>query len=136
MLVGMPECQLPLSQAVTYVATAPKSNAAAEAIWAAGEDVREGRTVPVPRHLRDKHYAGAARLGHGQGYKYAHSFEGGFVQQDYLGVDKSYYVPTDRGYEARIKAYLEFVRGAQQPHPDTDSSTSGGAGEDCHATSH
>lgn len=112
LLVGMPECQLPLSQAVIYVATAPKSNASAEAIWNAAADVREGRTVPVPRHLRDKSYAGAARLGHGQDYKYAHSYEGGFVDQEYLGVDKQYYVPTGRGHEAVIAAYLAKIRAA------------------------
>ncbi|MGB4259665.1 MAG: replication-associated recombination protein A [Phycisphaerae bacterium] len=134
MLVGMPECQLPLSQAVTYVATAPKSNAAAQAIWAASEDVREGRTIPVPRHLKDKSYAGAARLGHGEGYKYAHNYEGGFVQQDYLGVDKTYYQPTDRGHEGRIKQYLEAIRGKQRA--DSDIDTTGGQGEDRHAASH
>ncbi len=107
LLVGMPECQLPLAQAVTYIATAPKSNAAAIAIWTACKDVREGRTVPVPKHLRDSHYPGSARLGHGQGYQYAHNHEGGFVDQDYLGVEKRYYVPTDRGHEARIREYLD-----------------------------
>jgi putative ATPase len=106
LLVGMPECQLPLSQAVIYLATAPKSNSATMAINSATKDVREGRTVPVPKHLRDAHYGGAKRLGHGVGYQYAHDHEGGFVEQDYLGVDKQYYVPTDRGYEATIRAYL------------------------------
>jgi len=109
LLVGMPECQLPLSQAVIYVACAPKSNASANAIWTAARDVREGRTIPVPRHLRDSHYPGAAKLGHGQGYRYAHNYDGGFVEQDYLGVDKQYYVPTDRGYEAQMRAYLNRV---------------------------
>jgi putative ATPase len=115
LLVGMPECQLPLSQAVIYVATAPKSNASAMAIWQAAKDVREGRTVPVPKHLRDGHYGGAKRLNHGEGYKYAHSYAGGFVEQDYLGVDKSYYHPTDRGYEARIAEYLAQFRSAPRP---------------------
>ncbi len=107
LLVGMPECQLPLAEAVTYIAAAPKSNAAAMAIWTACKDVREGRTVPVPKHLRDSHYPGAARLDHGQGYQYAHDHEGGFVEQDYLGVEKRYYVPTDRGHEARIREVLD-----------------------------
>ena len=133
LLVGMPECQLPLSQAVTYVATAPKSNAAAMAIWAASEDVRGGRTVPVPRHLRDTHYKGAARLGHGEGYKYAHSYEGGYVQQDYLGVDKIYYEPTDRGHEARIAAYLAAIRGARRPDSDTRDAPRGGEDRDAAA---
>ncbi|GMV95805.1 MAG: replication-associated recombination protein A [Phycisphaerae bacterium] len=132
MLVGMPECQLPLSQAVTYVATAPKSNAAAQAIWAAAEDVRNGRTIPVPRHLRDQSYRGAARLGHGEGYKYAHHYEGGFVQQDYLGVDKTYYVPKNRGYEARIIEYLEGLRGSEGIEPDRRTA---GGGEVGHAAS-
>ncbi len=113
LLVGMPECQLPLSQAVIYVACAPKSNASAVAIWTACQDVREGRTIPVPRHLRDTHYQGSARLGHGQGYQYAHDHAGGFVQQDYLGVDKRYYVPTDRGFESEMGARLNRLRGAE-----------------------
>ncbi len=120
MLVGVPECQLPLSQAVIYVATAPKSNASAEAIWSAGKDVREGRTVPVPKHLKDSHYPGAARLKHGEGYKYAHDYEEGFVEQDYLGVDRTYYVPTDRGHEANIRAYLARVRGRVGPDRPSD----------------
>jgi putative ATPase len=130
LLVGLPECQLPLSQAVIYVASAPKSNAAAEAIWAAARDVREGRTIPVPRHLRDTHYAGAARLAHGEGYKYAHSYQGGFVEQDYLGVDKTYYVPTGRGYEAEIKAYLEAIRAGERKEPRSDRDEGGVEGRD------
>src|SRR5205085_8066700 len=92
--IGMPEAQLTLGQAAVYMACAPKSNASALAIWSAMEDVREGRTLPVPKHLRDTHYKGSARLGHGSDYKYAHDFAGGFVRQDYLGVDKTYYQPT------------------------------------------
>ncbi|NLX14483.1 MAG: replication-associated recombination protein A [Phycisphaerales bacterium] len=110
LLVGMPECQLPLSQAATYIACAPKSNASAVAIWSAARDVREGRTLPVPKHLRDGHYQGASRLGHGEGYQYAHDSREGFVVQDYLGVDKIYYSPTDRGHEAVMREYLEKVR--------------------------
>jgi putative ATPase len=100
--IGMPEAQLTLGQAAIYMATAPKSNASAVAIWEAMKDVREGRTLPVPRHLRDTHCRGAAALGHGKGYKYSHDYEGGYVDQDYLGVEKTYYTPTDRGYEAEI----------------------------------
>src|SRR5205814_1029719 len=74
--VGLPECQLPLAQAVTYIATAPKSNAATLAIGKAREDVRSGRTLPVPEHLRDSHYRGAEQLGHGEDYQYSHDFEG------------------------------------------------------------
>ncbi len=107
--IGMPECQLTLGQAVIYMATAPKSNASALAIWAAMKDAREGRTVPVPKHLRDGHYKGAKQLGHGVGYQYAHEGEGGFVDQEYLGVDKRYYEPTQRGYEQRIGQYLQWI---------------------------
>jgi putative ATPase len=108
--IGMPEAQLTLAQAAIYMATAPKSNASAVAIWSAMSDVREGRTLPVPKHLRDTHYKGAATLGHGQGYKYAHDSPTGYVQQDYLGVDKTYYKPTDHGYEAQIAQRLEQWR--------------------------
>ncbi len=108
--VGMPECQLTLAQAVIYMATAPKSNASATAIWTAMQDVRENRTIAVPMHLRDGHYKGAKKLGHAQGYQYPHAHEGGFVDQEYLGVNKSYYQPTDRGYEERIGQYLAWVK--------------------------
>jgi putative ATPase len=104
--VGMPECQLPLAQAAIYIACAPKSNASAMAIWAASKDVKEGRTIPVPRHLRDTHYHGSKQLGH-EGYQYAHDASGGIVNQEYLGVDKTYYEPTDRGHEQQMGAYLE-----------------------------
>ncbi len=128
MLVGMPECQLVLSQAVIYVATAPKSNASALAIWSAAKDVREGRTVPVPKHLRDSHYRGSGRLGHGEGYKYAHDYEGGFVEQDYLGVDKTYYTPTDRGHEAVIRAFLaSLAGGVERKVKSQPDSQAGGA---------
>ncbi|HJZ91324.1 MAG TPA: replication-associated recombination protein A [Gemmataceae bacterium] len=105
--VGLPECQLNLSQATIYLATAPKSNAATTAISAARDDVKKGRTIPVPKHLRDASYYGAKNLSHGEGYQYAHDGDGGFVAQDYLGVDKTYYEPTDRGYEAEIAKRLE-----------------------------
>ena len=108
--IGMPEAQLTLAQAAIYMATAPKSNASAMAIWAAMKDVREGRTLPVPKHLRDTHYKGAKRLGHGEGYQYSHDFAEGFVRQDYLGVDKTYYAPTDRGYEAQIAERMRALR--------------------------
>ncbi|HPD32268.1 MAG TPA: replication-associated recombination protein A [Phycisphaerae bacterium] len=117
LLVGMPECQLVLSQAVIYIACAPKSNASAAAIWTATKDVREARTIPVPKHLRDSHYRGAARMGHGTGYKYAHDYQGGFVEQDYLGVDKTYYTPTDRGHEAVIRAYLASLANQTEKRP-------------------
>lgn len=97
--IGMPECQLTLAQTAIYMCLAPKSNASAKAIWSAMADVKEGRTLPVPKHLKDTHYKGAQRLGSGEGYKYPHDFTGGAVEQDYLGVSKTYYEPTDRGFE-------------------------------------
>ena len=112
--IGMPEAQLTLGQAAIYMATAPKSNASAMAIWNAMKDVREGRTLPVPMHLKDTHYKGSKRLGHGHGYQYAHDFEGGFVEQDYLGVDTIYYEPTDRGFEAEIAKRLQEFRARKQ----------------------
>ncbi len=122
--IGMPECQLTLGQAVIYMATAPKSNASAKAIWSAMDDVKTGRTVPVPRHLRDAHYAGAKRLEHGKGYQYAHDGEGGFVDQDYLGVDKKYYEPTQRGYEQRIGQYLAWLDALRPGAGPSDSPVS------------
>jgi putative ATPase len=117
--VGMPECQLSLAQAVTYIATAPKSNASTMAIFKASEDVRSGRTLPVPDHLRDSHYRGARKLGRGVGYQYSHDFEGGFVRQDYLPEARRYYEPVDRGYEAEIRKRLEAWR---QPKTSEDES--------------
>ena len=118
--VGLPECQLPLAQAVTYLACAPKSNAATLAIGEAREDLRSGRVLPVPVHLRDSHYPGSKRLGHGEGYEYAHDAEGGVAAQDYLGVEREYYRPVARGYEAelaeRLKAIRERLRQAKSKH--------------------
>jgi len=108
--IGMPECQLTLSQAAIYMAAAPKSNASAKAIWSAMSDVKHGRTLPVPKHLRDTHYGGAERLGHGEGYQYAHHSETGWVDQDYLGVDRQYYHPTHHGAEQRIRERLEWIQ--------------------------
>ena len=108
--VGLPECQLSLSQAVTYLALAPKSNACTTAISAARRDVREQAVIPVPRHLQDKHYAGAKQLGHGQGYENAHDAPEAIAAQDYLGVEKRYYEPTDRGFERDLSERLAEVR--------------------------
>ena len=105
--VGMPEARIPLAQAVTYIATCPKSNAAYLAIDKAMQDVREGRTLEVPADLRDAHYPGAKRLGHGEGYQYAHEGEGHFVEQDYIPEERTYYEPTDQGYEKQIKERLD-----------------------------
>ncbi len=112
--VGLPEARIILAQATTYLACAPKSNASYVAIDAALEDVRHRRLLPVPMHLRDAHYRGAQRLGHGAGYAYAHDGEGGWVDQDYLGVEKTYYQPTDRGMEAEMQQRLAELRARRQ----------------------
>jgi putative ATPase len=124
--IGMPECQLTLAQATIYLACAPKSNATATAIWTAMSDVKHQRTVPVPKHLRDGHYAGAEQLGH-TGYRYSHNAPGGVNDQEYLGVDKTYYQPTDRGYEQRLGQYLEWVRRLQASEPQPDAPAAGQA---------
>ncbi len=108
--VGLPECQLTLAQTVTYLACAPKSNASTVAIGLARRDVRESRVLPVPVHLRDSHYQGAAKLGHGEGYEYSHTSEDGVAAQDYLGVERTYYQPTDRGFEAELLRRLQQIR--------------------------
>lgn len=131
--VGLPEAQLILSQAVIYIACAPKSNASSMAIWTAMDDVKNNRTLPVPVHLRDTHYAGSKTFGHGQNYQYDHEAPEGIADQDYLGVDKTYYNPTDRGFEIKIREYLDKVARIRQkkqnrndPSPDqhdTESDT-------------
>ena len=108
--VGWPEARIPLAEATVYIATANKSNSAYLAIDAALKDVRSGRTLPVPVHLRDANYKGAERLGHGKGYEYAHDHPGHFVAQDYLGADKRYYEPTEQGVEKKIKERVEKWR--------------------------
>ncbi|MCA9264941.1 MAG: replication-associated recombination protein A, partial [Planctomycetales bacterium] len=108
--VGLPECQLTLSQVVTYLACAPKSNAATIAIGSALADVREGRLEPVPVHLRDRHYRGAEQLGHGEGYQYSHDSEDGVAEQVYLGIEREYYHPVDRGFEAELAERLTAIR--------------------------
>ncbi len=109
-LVGLPECQLNLAQAVTYLACAPKSNAATLGIGQARRDVREGRVLPVPVHLKDSHYPGAKRLGHAAGYQYAHDHPDAVAGQDYLGVEREYYRPVDRGFEQELAERLAAIR--------------------------
>jgi len=108
--VGWPEARLPIAEATLYIATAPKSNSTILAIDAALEDVRSGRTLAVPEHLRDAHYKSAAKLGHGVGYKYSHDHPDHFVAQDYLGAAKKYYEPSDQGAEQKIKERVEKWR--------------------------
>jgi putative ATPase len=104
--LGLPECQLTLAQAVTYMASAPKSRASNDAIAEASADVRDARTLPVPKRLRDAHYAGAAKLGHGK--------DAASADEDYFGVDATYYRPTDRGHEARIAQRLAQLNQQRQ----------------------
>ena len=108
--IGWPEARIPIAEAAIYIATAHKSNSVITAIDAALEDVRSGRTLAVPEHLRDGHYAGAKKLGHGVGYEYAHDHPGHFVAQDYLGAEKRYYEPTGQGTEKKIKERLDLWR--------------------------
>jgi putative ATPase len=105
--IGWPEGELPLAEATVYCATAPKSNASAKGIWSAKADVEQGRTLEVPQHLKDTHYKGAARLGHGEGYQYAHDFEGHIVEQDYLPEHRKYYEPGDQGFELKVRERME-----------------------------
>lgn len=117
--VGWPEARIPIAEATIYIATANKSNSAYKAIDAALEDVKNGRTLPVPEHLRDGSYAGAKRLGHGVGYQYAHDFANHHVAQDYLGEQRRYYEATEQGVEKKIKERLikwREARDGKQTH--------------------
>lgn len=108
--VGMPEARIPLAQAALYLATAPKSNRAYEAINKALEEVKTGVTLAVPRHLRDAHHKKAAKALEHTGYKYAHDYEGGYVPQAYIPEGRRYYEPTEHGHERRIKERLDYWR--------------------------
>ncbi len=108
--VGMPEARIILAQAVVYLSMAPKSNASYMALEAATADIKEGKTQEVPQHLRDASYRGAKSMGHGQGYQYAHNGQDHFVIQDYLGVSKEYYVPTELGYEKKMAERLQELK--------------------------
>jgi putative ATPase len=112
-LIGMPEARIVLAEAVVHVATAPKSNASYAAVDAAIADVRAGRVGTVPAHLRDAHYAGAERVGHGEGYRYAHDEPHAVAAQQYLPDDLRgvrYYAPSDRGYERAVAERLARIR--------------------------
>jgi len=115
--VGMPEARIPLAQAVTYVACAPKSNAAYLAIDKAYADIESGRVQEVPDHLKSTAYASAEKLGHGKGYKYSHDFPGHYVEQKYTPLAVKYYLPTDIGYEAKIKARMEKLKATDKFSP-------------------
>ena len=107
-MIGMPEARIILGQAVTYCATAPKSNASYLGIDAALSDIKDERVQAVPKHLRDAHYSGAKKMGHGDGYVYPHGEKDEFAVQDYMGVSKKYYSPSGSGYESKIKERIEF----------------------------
>ena len=121
--VGLPEAQLNLSEAVIYLATAPKSNRAALAVWAAREDVRKGPSAEVPVHLRDAHYQGAKSLGHGKGYVYPHDDPAGWVDQDYQPSElggRRYYDPTEHGHEAVVRERMAAHRTAEEHDHDEE----------------
>ncbi|KQR35093.1 AAA family ATPase [Curtobacterium sp. Leaf154] len=118
-LIGMPEGRIPLAEAVVYLATAPKSNAAYNGVNQAMSDVKAGRMGTVPMHLRDAHYAGAKRLGHGKGYVYSHDAEHGVAEQQYLPdalEGTEYYTPTANGYEREVGPRLERLRKITRGH--------------------
>jgi putative ATPase len=106
--IGMPEARIILAQATTYCATAPKSNASYVGINTALSDIKQGRIQPVPKHLRDSHYKGAAAMGHGENYKYPHNNDNSYSVQDYIGIRKKYYTPRGTGYELKIQERLRF----------------------------
>ena len=111
--LGMPEARITLSQAASYIATAPKSNAAYLAIENAQHTIRETGNLPIPTHLQDAHYKSAAKLGHGVGYKYAHDFPDHYVEQQYLPYElngKEFYNPTGNGYELKIKEHMKRLK--------------------------
>ena len=112
--IGMPEAQIILSQAVTYVASAPKSNSAVNAIFDAMEAVKNTKTAPIPVHLQDAHYKSSGKLGHGVGYKYAHDYPDHYVEQQYLPdglTGRKFYVPGENGYEKKIREYFKKIKG-------------------------
>ena len=111
--VGMPEAQIILAQAVTYIATAPKSNRSCEAVFQAMQEVQATGDLPIPAHLQDAHYKGAAKLGHGTGYKYAHDYPNDYVEQQYLPYELSgreFYQPSGNGYEVKIREHMARIK--------------------------
>jgi putative ATPase len=127
-VIGWPEARIPIAEAALYIATAHKSNSVVKAIDAALEDIRSGRTLAVPNHLRDGHYAGSKVLGHGEGYRYAHDFPGHHVTQDYLGAARRFYEPTTQGHERKISERLDQWRrasaGSSPPSPPAPGGSS------------
>ena len=111
--IGMPEAQIILSQAAAYVASAPKSNSSCNAIFEALAEVEKSGNLPIPTHLQDAHYKGAAKLGHGIGYKYAHDYPNHYVEQQYLPYElngREFYRPSGNGYEVKIKEHMKWLK--------------------------
>lgn len=112
--VGMPEAQIILAQAAAYVACAPKSNSSSQAIFEVMETVQQTGNLPIPSHLQDAHYKGAAKLGRGTGYQYAHDYPNHYVEQQYLPYElsgKEFYRPSGNGYEIKIKEHMKRIKG-------------------------
>ena len=119
--IGMPEAQIILAQAAAYVACAPKSNASCEAIGAAMQEVERTGNLPIPTHLQDAHYKGAAKLGHGTGYKYAHDYPNHYVEQQYLPYEltgREFYRPSGNGYEVKIREHMKRIREEAKTTPE------------------
>ena len=114
--VGFPEARIPLAQATVYVSCAPKSNASYMGIEKAMEEIERERTQEVPDHLKDASYRGAKKMGHGEGYKYAHSYEDHYVEQKYMREKKKFYFPTDMGYEKKIKEWMKILKDSRREH--------------------
>ena len=127
--LGMPEARITLAQAASYIATAPKSNAAYLAIENAQHTLRETGNLPIPPHLQDAHYKSAAKLGHGLGYKYAHDYPDHYVKQQYLPYElngKEFYSPSGNGYELKIKDHMRKLKNRE------DKDKCAGLGDDRH----
>lgn len=119
--VGMPEAQIILAQAVTYIASAPKSNSAVNAIFSALEAVKDTKAAPVPIHLQDCHYQASEKLGRGAGYQYAHDYPNHYVKQQYLPdnlVGRKFYEPSENGYEQKIREYFNKIKGEKERQED------------------
>ena len=128
--IGMPEAQIILAQEASYMACAPKSNAACNAIFAANEEIGRSGNLPIPTHLQDAHYKGAAKLGHGTGYKYAHDYKNHYVEQQYLPYEltgKKFYEPSWNGYEAKIREHMQRIKAEAQGNEKENEKENGDA---------
>lgn len=122
--IGMPEAQIILAQAAAYVASAPKSNSSSEAVFRAMEEVGRTGNLPIPTHLQDAHYKGAAKLGRGTGYKYAHDYPNHYVKQQYLPYEldgKEFYRPSGNGYEAKIREHMQRIKKEENERQKTQN---------------